>query len=147
VDEHGVACWLPYTTSEGDLSLRTWLRRAHAEVEQILVGQEALTVTVALLGPAARRPGPEARALGLARSRAGGDLSVPLRALPGPVPRAEFALRFDEAIARRGAGGGGAGAGLRDIWDVKLRLAPGCAVVPVGRIGGDCIDRTRTDSF
>ncbi|MGP3968433.1 glycosyltransferase [Streptomyces sp. 6N223] len=145
VDEHGVACWLPYTTSEGDLSLRTWLRRAHAEVEQILMGEEAATVTVALLGPAARRPGPEARAVAIARSRGGVDVDVPLRVLPsggqGEPMRAEFAVPYDALLAERDPDCG------RNIWDLKLILTTGCGIVPVGRIGGDCIDRTKTDKF
>jgi glycosyltransferase involved in cell wall biosynthesis len=143
VDEHGVACWLPYTTSEGDLSLRTWLRRAHAEVEQILMGEEAATVTVALLGPACRRPGPgpEAKAVAIARSRNGEDVDMPLRMLSRERMRAEFAVPYEALQAQREGGGG------RSIWDLKLVLAPGCGIVPVGRIGGDCIDRTKTDNF
>ncbi|MGP4109969.1 glycosyltransferase [Streptomyces sp. 4N509B] len=162
VDEHGVACWLPYTTSEGDLSLRTWLRRAHAEVEQILVGEESLTVTVALLGPGLRGHGAgarggswgtrgqgagEARAVATSRSRGGGELSVPLRMLPpaagrrGHATRAEFAVRYEDVLVRRGHGG-------RDVWDLRLEFAGsgGCGV-PVGRISGDSINRTNTESF
>jgi glycosyltransferase involved in cell wall biosynthesis len=146
VGERGVACWLPYTTSEGDLSLRTWLRRAHAEVEQILMGEEAATVTVALLGPAARHPAPEAKAVAIARSRGGADVDMPLRVVSSAreeTPRAEFAVPYDELLAEREPGSGGG----RHIWDLKLVLARGCAMVPVGRIGGDCIDRTKTDTF
>ncbi|WP_326597586.1 glycosyltransferase [Streptomyces sp. NBC_01803] len=137
VHEHGVACWLPYTTSEGDLSLRTWLRRAHAEVERITVHEESATVVAALLGPGAKRLAPRAEAVAISRCGTGADLRMPLRGLPGG--RVEFTFPYADALARRSA--------ARDIWDVKLVLAPGCGMVPVGRIGGDSIDRTRTESF
>ncbi|WP_052848553.1 glycosyltransferase [Streptomyces avicenniae] len=140
-NEHGVSCWLPYTTADGDLTLRTWLRRVHAEVERVTVADGAATVTAVLLGPGARRCAVrEAEAVAIARSGDGGDLRMPLRALPDG--RVAFTFSYADALARRTA------AVRRDVWDLKLRLGPsGRGLVPVGRIGGDTIDLARTDAF
>ncbi|MFI7277609.1 glycosyltransferase [Streptomyces sp. NPDC049879] len=140
-NEHGVSCWLPYTTADGDLTLRTWLRRAHAEVERVTVADGAATVTAVLLGPGARRcPVREAEAVAIARSGDSGDLRMPLRALPDG--RVAFTFPYADALARRTA------AARQDVWDLKLRLATsGRGLVPVGRIGGDTIDLARTDAF
>ena len=53
----GVSAWIPYTTADGFLALRTWLRPAHAEVERIEAGERSVSVTAWLHGT--RRVGPE----------------------------------------------------------------------------------------
>ncbi|MGA4839994.1 glycosyltransferase family 4 protein [Streptomyces sp. G45] len=91
-----VSSWIPYTTADGYLALRTWLRPAHAEVERVLVTEEGLTVTGLLLG-AAELPPTGATATATRRTPAppipGGptpplapDITVPLHPLPSPPP-------------------------------------------------------------
>ncbi|WP_431781152.1 glycosyltransferase [Streptomyces chumphonensis] len=132
--EAGVAAWVPYTTAHGNLSVRTWLRPAHAEVEQVVVGEGATAVTARLFGA---EPGPDAVLLAASRLGAAHDFTVPARPLGG----ARFAatLPHGEALARRGA--------AHDLWDLRLLPAPGAAPAPLGRIGGDSADRRRTDVY
>ncbi|MDB1087973.1 glycosyltransferase family 4 protein [Streptomyces sp. ACA25] len=131
VDEHGVATRIPYRTEEGGLALRTWLRPAHAEAEQVVTGERTVTVTAALYG-ATGEP-----VAALARSRTGGDIGLPLRPLGDG--RVEVTLPYAALTARL--------AGEDDSWELRLRAETGRATVPIGRIAGDWPDRRRTDRF
>ncbi|MCZ7433555.1 glycosyltransferase [Streptomyces sp. WMMC1477] len=134
VDENGVSAWVPYTTSEGNLSVRTWLRPAHAEVEHVEVGEEAVVVTAVAHGAV---PGPDAAVLAASREDADRDFAVAARPLAGS--RFTVALPYAGALARRSAG--------HDLWDLRLLPAPGAEPVPIGRIGGDSADRRKTDVY
>src|SRR5690606_9842599 len=50
VGEDGVSAWIPYTTTDGFVALRTWLRPAHAEATRMLVGADSVPVSALLLG-------------------------------------------------------------------------------------------------
>ncbi|MFI0238849.1 glycosyltransferase family 4 protein [Streptomyces sp. NPDC016845] len=132
----GVAAWQPYPTVDGFLALRTWHRPAHAEVERVEIGEDSATFTAVLLGTGA---GPEgARVVAVSRAGAGQDFSVPVEPLTGG--RFTFTLPYADAAGHREA--------ERDYWDLRLhRATPEPAPVPIGRLGGDIVDRNKTDMF
>ncbi|WP_156722385.1 glycosyltransferase family 4 protein [Streptomyces apocyni] len=153
VGEDGVSAWIPYTTTDGFLALRTWLRPAHAEVTRILVGADSVTVSALLLGDAtlpalAQGQGQgqgqgrvEAQAQGatvaaVSRQGADYDFATPVRDLGGG--HFECTLSIGEALARRSV--------EHDLWDLRLLTTEGAEPIPLGRIGGDIVDRKKTDA-
>lgn len=135
VDAQGLSAWIPYPTTDGYLAVRTWLRAAHAEVEEVTVSTEAVTVTAALLaGPT---PDAEARAVAVFRDE-------PSRAVELPVDLLEdgrFTCRLPlTPLLEQHAGG-------QSVWDLALRPRSGAESVPLGRITGDTVDRKTTDVF
>lgn len=142
VDGDSVSAWIPYTTSDGFLAVRTWLRPAHAEVHALGVGTYGTTVEGVLLGA----------------EFANGDGGLPeaelRRRADEDVPTAHFRL----PVEHTGEGGfrctlphddfAGQLAGGRELWDLWLLTGrPGDSPVRVGRLGGDIVDRKRTDVF
>ncbi|MBP5867798.1 MULTISPECIES: glycosyltransferase family 4 protein [Streptomyces] len=124
----GVGAWIPYPTADGFLALRTWLRPAHAEIDTVEVGEESVTVTATLYGDAdAVREGAEVRAV--SRTDTAYDFTVVARAVGERVVR--FTVPYGEIMARRAV--------EHDLWDLRV------AGVPVGRIGGDVVERRKTD--
>ncbi|KFG08449.1 glycosyltransferase family 4 protein [Streptomyces sp. LBUM 1478] len=124
----GVGAWIPYPTADGFLALRTWLRPAHAEIDTVEVGEESVTVTATLYGDAdAVREGAEVRAV--SRTDTAYDFTVVVRAVGERVVR--FTVPYGEIMARRAV--------EHDLWDLRV------AGVPVGRIGGDVVERRKTD--
>ncbi|MBB1246461.1 glycosyltransferase family 4 protein [Streptomyces durbertensis] len=129
-----VAHWVPYATADGHLGLRTWLRPAHAEVEQVLAGEHAVTVVARLLAGADQ--GPDARVVACGP---GPEWEIPVRAADDPS-RIEFSLGYATALEHRTA--------ARDaVWDLRYRPGPGRDTVPLGRLAGDIPDRRRTDRY
>ncbi|GAA1896196.1 glycosyltransferase family 4 protein [Streptomyces sodiiphilus] len=138
VDGDGVAGWIPYTTADGRLAVRSWLRPAHAEVEEVVTGEESVTVSAVLFRPPGGEAGAGEAVGGEARVTASGTgLRVPVRALPGG--RFEFTLGYREALEHR--------AGGPQVWELALSTEPGARPVPLGRITGDIPDRRRTDRY
>ncbi|MEU6390780.1 glycosyltransferase family 4 protein [Streptomyces sp. NPDC046939] len=132
----GVSAWQPYPTVDGFLALRTWHRAAHAEVERVEIGEESATFRAVLLGDGAGLDG--ARVVAVSRAGDGQDFSVPVT--PGTGGGFTFTLPYADAAGRRRA--------ERDYWDLRLHRATGePAPVPVGRLGGDIVDRNKTDLF
>lgn len=132
-DASGLAPWVPYTTTDGFLALRSWLRPAHAEVTRVAVSQEAATLTARLLAPA-DLPLTDATVHAAAREDAAYDFDVPLTVLDDGQFR--FVLPYREALQRRSV--------EHDLWDLTVRV-PGRDPIPVGRITGDIVDRKKTD--
>ncbi|NGO74009.1 glycosyltransferase family 4 protein, partial [Streptomyces sp. SB3404] len=132
-----VTAWLPYRTAHGNLALRTWQRPAHAEVATIEVGADGATVTARLL--TAGTPPSLHGATVVAVSRQGGahDFSLPVTPLHRATERFSFALPYAPALARRES--------THDLWDLRLRLGDTHPPIPIGRIGGDIVDRKKTD--
>lgn len=131
----GVSSWIPYTTTDGFLALRTWLRPAHAEVGRLLVDEEgtaSVTVTATLYGAAL----PEgARVTAVRRAEGASEIAVPVR--PTGAGGFVFTLPYDEPVRRN--------TGEDAPWDLRL-TGPGLAApVPLGRIGGDVVERKKTD--
>ncbi|GAA2654768.1 glycosyltransferase family 4 protein [Streptomyces vastus] len=133
----GVSAWIPYTTADGFLALRTWLRPAHAEVEQIEAGKRSFSVTVSLHGATGLAAGAGAGAgvtvQAVSRTERAYDFSVP--ASPAGAGSLRFTVPYEEVMTRRTT--------EQDLWDLRLSTADG--TVPVGRIGGDIVERKKTD--
>ncbi|MFE0103428.1 glycosyltransferase family 4 protein [Streptomyces sp. NPDC059009] len=136
VDDDGVRACIPYTTTDGFLALRTWRRATHAEVDGVTVDDEGVAVVASLLGQDAATLSGRARVVAVSRTSERYDFSVAVTELaPG---RFAFTLPHTEVSARRSA--------EHDVWDLRLKLAsPIAAPVRIGRIGGDVVDRKRTD--
>ncbi|MFF8811661.1 glycosyltransferase family 4 protein [Streptomyces pactum] len=134
----GVTGLVPYTTADGFLALRTWLRPSHAEVAEVLVGQGTVTVTADLYGTAVL--GPEAVVVAASRQGDAYDFRAPVTAVPGGrgTARFEVTLPYAAALDRRTSV-------EQDLWDLRLLCAPGASPVPLGRIAGDLADRKKTD--
>ncbi|MGP4044864.1 glycosyltransferase family 4 protein [Streptomyces sp. 2A115] len=132
-----VSAWLPYATADGFLALRTWQRPAHAEVERVLVGECWATVTARLLGEGAGTPFDGACVVAVSREAEAHDFTAPIARLPDG--RFEFTIPYLSALARRTV--------EHDLWDLRLRRTATAAPVPLGRIGGDIVDRKKTNVF
>ncbi len=127
-DERGVGAWIPYPTVDGFLALRTWLRPAHAEIDAVEVGEGAVTVTGTLLGDVGSvAPGAVVRVV--SRADSAYDFTVAAWAVGERGFR--FTVLYGELMARRSV--------EHDLWDLRL------GEVPVGRIGGDVVERRKTD--
>ncbi|MFJ8821760.1 glycosyltransferase family 4 protein [Streptomyces sp. NPDC102467] len=132
----GVTAWLPYPTVDGFLAVRAWQRPVHAEVLRVEIGEEEATFGAVLLGSRDTLAG--ARVVAVSRTDTSQDFSVPVTQLADGA--FEFTLPYTEAAARREA--------TRDHWDLRLHCAtPEPAAVPLGRFGGDIVDRNKTDLF
>ncbi len=122
-----VAVRVPYTTEDGFLAIRTWLRPAHAEAGPLVIADGAMTVRARLHG-AELTNGAEV----LLRLRTDRDtvLTVPAR------PAAEGGGTFSFTVAY----GELTGAGSR-TWDVFLRPGGDAPSVRIGRLLDDVADR------
>lgn len=137
VDADGVSARIPYTTSDGFLALRTWQRLAHAEVDDIVLDATTATVTAELLGADQSVSLRGATVIAISRTSPEFDLTFDVTELP--EHRFLFTIRYDAALARRRA--------EHDLWDLRLHLDSATALpIPVGHIGGDIVDRKRTDT-
>ncbi|MEV1009659.1 glycosyltransferase [Streptomyces sp. NPDC049881] len=158
VDEHGVHAWIPYVTKYGNLTVRAWSRPAHAEVEEVRADADTAAVTVRLYGlgglkadeltahavPAnGRGPAVELRVESPdTHDTPGGAAGTPEE----PPARLKLGVPFTGPFAARDGGGADGTGRAPETWAVELRTPDGTAV-PVGRIGGDVPDRSRTDVF
>ncbi|TVL93660.1 glycosyltransferase [Streptomyces sp. SAJ15] len=134
----GVSALIPYTTSDGYLALRAWLRPAHAEVEEVVVGQNAFTATAALhRATTAQATELTSEAVVVAASRQDRAYDIVMPARPLDATRFEFTLPYPNALARRSV--------EQDLWDLRLLTAPDARPIPIGRIAGDVPDRKSTD--
>ncbi|MEU6736484.1 glycosyltransferase [Streptomyces physcomitrii] len=136
LDAQGVSAWIPYTTEDGYLALRTWRRPAHAEVGRLRVGEDAARLTAHLL-TLAEVPLDGARVRAASRAGAEHDFTVPVEPLGEDVFRC--VLPYRAALARRAV--------AHDVWDLALETAADAGPIPLGRITGDGVDRKRTDVF
>jgi glycosyltransferase involved in cell wall biosynthesis len=117
---------LPYATTDGFLAVRAWRRPAHAEVTRIEVGAEGTTVRAALSVPPVG-----AVVVGVSREGASGDFSVPA------IPDGE-GLAFTLPHTRHAPA-------PHARWDLYLRLPAHEVPITLGRVGGDLVDRDKTD--
>ncbi|MCF3103409.1 glycosyltransferase family 4 protein [Streptomyces roseoverticillatus] len=129
-----VTARVPYVTAAGSLTLRTWRRPAHAELDAITVGEASLTVTATVHGAAAPLT-PASRLVLVSPEDSSYDVDVPVTAL-GPR-QLRCTVPYDLLFARRGT--------AHDVWHIALRPAPAEPPIPVGRLTGDGVDRKRTD--
>lgn len=126
-----VAVRVPYTTVDGYLALRTWLRTAHAEVERIETTDRSMTVGARLHGASL-----SGSACVLLRRR---DVTRLTREVPARVEGdgRRFLFTVDYAELAGDSPGGGV------VWDVfaRVRDGEGTAPVRVARLLDDVADR------
>ncbi|CAL9633529.1 transferase [Streptomyces sp. enrichment culture] len=122
-----VAVRVPYTTKDGFLAIRAWLRTAHAEAGPLVLADGAMTVRARLHGAELT----EAAEVSL-RLRTDKDtvLTVPARAA------ADGGGTFTFTVAHTQLAGAGNG-----IWDPFLRPAADAPPVRIGRLLDDVADR------
>ncbi|GAA2955495.1 glycosyltransferase family 4 protein [Streptomyces enissocaesilis] len=132
--EGTVSAWIPYPTEEGNLSVRTWLREGHAEVESVQVVDQAVHITGRLHGLEA---GPDATVAATPRNGTAtdGGFGRPLTPLPGN--RFACTLPYPEALAGH--------TGEHTMWDLALHPAGHEPPVRLSRIAGDTVHRKKTD--
>ncbi|MBT3156831.1 glycosyltransferase [Streptomyces sp. CHA1] len=133
-----VTAWIPHTATDGTLAIRAWQRPAHAEVTGWRVSPEGAVVTARLLAEEAVRLLEEATVIAVSREGAEYDFTLP----PSRFSRSEaeftFTIPFERALELRSV--------EHDVWDLRLSTGEGHPLIPVGRIGGDIIDRKRMDT-
>ncbi|MER6677155.1 transferase [Streptomyces sp. NPDC000983] len=121
-----VAVRVPYTTKDGFLAIRTWLRTAHAEAAGIDVTDRSMTVT-------ARLHGATLAAGAVVRLRARGPEGAVRTVEPhiGSDGRFSFTVPFEELTA------------TGQVWDVSLRPRPDekAPYIRIGRLFDDVADR------
>jgi hypothetical protein len=125
-----VAVRVPYTTKDGYLAVRAWLRTAHAEVEGVEAADRTMTVRVRLHGVTLA----EGAVVGL-RLRGGKGLVRTLEPRAASDGRAfSFTVDYGELAAD--------GTGDR-VWDLDVRPRPAEDALPVriGRLFDDVADR------
>lgn len=125
-----VAVRVPYTTKDGYLAVRAWLRTAHAEVEGVEAADRTMTVRVRLHGVTLA----EGAVVGL-RLRGGKDVVRTLEPRAASDGRA-FSFTVDHGeLAADGTGD--------RVWDLDVRPRPAEDALPVriGRLFDDVADR------
>ncbi|MEW2165151.1 transferase [Streptomyces sp. NPDC007084] len=123
-----VAVHIPYVTKSGYLSVRTWLRTAHAESDRIVVTDEGAIVVTGRLHGASFGPG------AVVRSRLRGDGTV--RTAEPQVDGDGRSFQFTLPCGELADGVTGEG-----VWDVHVRPAAGASAIRVGRLLDDVADR------
>ncbi|MCX5397944.1 hypothetical protein [Streptomyces sp. NBC_00102] len=129
-----LAVRVPFTTPDGTLAVRTWLRTAHAEADRIEVSADSTTVRARLFtaGPGTE-PGPGAAALLRLRGGAGEVRETALHADGPDGVRFTFTQR---QLTDTPDGGKG-------VWDVLVRMRTGARPIRVGRLLDDIADRKK----
>ncbi|MFF7656694.1 glycosyltransferase [Streptomyces sp. NPDC007983] len=134
-----VTSWLPYETADGFLALRTWQRRAHAEISGITIGDEHATVTARLFTVAPPTSLHHSRVKAVSRQGDAYDFTVPVTSTPDDTGAFSFTVPYTQALTRHSS--------PHDLWDLRLHLDDHASSIPLGRIGGDIVDRKKTDSL
>ncbi|MBM7170212.1 glycosyltransferase family 4 protein [Streptomyces sp. G44] len=132
-----VTAWLPYATTDGFLALRTWRRDAHAEVESIVTGDDHTTVTARLLTADMSASLHDATVIAVSRQGTTQDFTVPVTQIGENPGLFTFTLPYSRALALRSS--------THDVWDVRLRVSDTSPFISIGRVGGDIVDRKKTD--
>ncbi|MCZ2527453.1 hypothetical protein [Streptomyces sp. HB2AG] len=132
-----VAVRIPYATKHANLSVRAWLRPAHAEVEELLVTGAGTAVQARLLGA---RLSDDAVVEARCRQDPRQVRQAPARrAGAGEEDRFTFTVPHRELTAAR--------SGTHDTWDLWLLPAPGAGAVRVGRLLDDVPDRKKIFTY
>ncbi|WP_079086113.1 glycosyltransferase [Streptomyces silvensis] len=132
-----VSAWLPYATADGFLALRVWQRTAHAEVTGIAIGDDHATVTARLFGADAPESMDGATVIAVSREGESHDFTLPVTRSAARAGEFSFTLPYSRALALRNSS--------HDLWDLRLHLGHTSPPVTIGRIGGDIVDRKKTD--
>lgn len=119
---------VPYVR-HGGLTLRSWVRPAHAESGAITVGSRRITVSGRLLGQA--RPAGDPVLLLRRRGAHADELEFPGARVGADGFRCAIPLAAPVAVQ----------ASAHDVWDLWLRPAPGAAPVRIGRVLDDVVEK------
>lgn len=125
-----VAVRIPYTTKQGNLAIRAWVRPVHAEAGAIQVSGTSATVRAVLYG-ARLEPG----ATAVARRRGGGEEQE----LPVTVQGGGFSFVVDYPELVR--------SGRSATWDLHVRPATGARTARIGRLFDDVADRKEVFAY
>ncbi|MFJ8536122.1 transferase [Streptomyces sp. NPDC093591] len=130
-----VAVRVPYTTKDGYLAVRAWLRTAHAEVEGIEVTDRSMTVRARLHGATLT----ETAAVRLRLRGTDGVVRTLEPQAEGDGRAFSFTVDYEELATDRDPDHG-AGTG---VWDLSVRpgLDAGAPVIRIGRLLDDVADR------
>lgn len=126
-----VAVRVPYTTKDGFLALRAWLRTAHAEVERVDVTDRSMTVRARLHGATL-----DDDATVRLRLRGGDGVVRALEPQAASDGRAfSFTVAYGELAADHRAGS--------RVWDLSVQPRPAAGASPIrlGRLLDDMADR------
>ncbi|PZG23431.1 glycosyltransferase family 4 protein [Micromonospora craterilacus] len=123
-ERSGLRAHVPYRTTDGFLAVRSWVRAAHAEVRQIALDGEAVTIVFSWHGPGA----PDGAVL-RRRGDLPGSLSVPT--VPATDGTLTMVVPLETLADLR--------LGRYEDWDVYLRH--GQDEVRLGRIVDDVVDK------
>ncbi|MFD9583364.1 glycosyltransferase family 4 protein [Streptomyces sp. NBC_01281] len=132
-----VVAWLPYTTNDGFLALRVWQRPAHAEAVTVTVTEDRADVSARLITPDTLHLPENTSVVAVSRQGEAHDFTVPVTGIRRETGEFTFSVPYAQALSRR--------ADDHDLWDFFLRLGHHTAPIPIGRIGGDIVDRKTTD--
>ncbi|KAB8163395.1 glycosyltransferase [Streptomyces sp. 3MP-14] len=136
VGARGVTAWIPYRTKDGNLTVRSWLRPAHAEVAEVLLDGDAVGVRALPMGQGGVAAGEwTALAEGVGEN-AGPEFAVECR--PDGASGLLLTVPHEAALAAHTTS--------RSDWRLALRAPDGTGAL-VARIGGDAVDRRTTDLF
>ncbi|MFD5183223.1 glycosyltransferase [Streptomyces sp. NPDC058372] len=136
--EGRVTAWIPYTAADGTLAIRSWQRPAHAEVTGWRVDPQGAVITARLLADGAVRLLEDATVIAASREGAEYDFTLPVIRSSQDEPDFTFTVPFERALALRSV--------EHDVWDLRLSTGDARPPIPIGRIGGDIIDRKRIDT-
>ncbi|MBC2907872.1 transferase [Streptomyces cupreus] len=126
-----VAVRVPYTTKDGYLAVRTWLRTAQAEVEGIDVTDRSMTVKARLHGATLA----EGAVVRLRARGANGAVRTREPQAESAGQRFSFTVDFEELINADTTG--------NRVWDISVQTgsAEGAPLIRVGRLFDDLADR------
>lgn len=119
---------IPYTTDDGEFSVRTWVRPLHVEAGTVTIAEDTITVDAQLWG-AAMYNAPSV--LAKSRQSAEQDFELPALRLGNDLLRFSVPCR---AVAQRRST-------KHDVWDFWLRLSPEAPLIRIGRFLGDFHDK------
>ncbi|TPQ20527.1 glycosyltransferase family 4 protein [Streptomyces sporangiiformans] len=130
--DQAFAWWIPYTTKDGFLALRTFRRPAHAEATALRTHEGSLAVEGLLHGA---ELGPGAALLGVSRSGRAHDFETTATTTTG-------ARAFRARVTSLPPGPAEAD---KALWDLFLRPAETSEPLRIGRLVGDIVTRKETD--
>ncbi|MEJ8640056.1 glycosyltransferase family 4 protein [Streptomyces sp. MS2.AVA.5] len=132
-----VRWWIPYTTADGHLSLRTWRREEHAEADQVSLTTTHLILRGTLVNTDWLEPYSSAELVLRPRTACGArEVRTPIHCSGD---------RFEGSVALGEIAG--AAQGPHDDWDVWLSPAAGAPRIRVARLYDDIVDRKRVHAY
>jgi hypothetical protein len=124
-----LAVRIPYTTKDGYLAVRTWLRPAHAEADGIDVTARSMTVGARLHGASLRK----GAAVHLRLRGSGGTVHAVTPQAGDDDRSFSFTVDHEKLAAETVTGNG--------VWDILIRPATEAPAIRIARLLDDVADR------